>query len=56
MSSTYIIRHVKTKEQWKSSSGKTSWNKPGHAKSAFKGGAQESDGDIVYARTSWVEK
>lgn len=32
---TWIIRHKETKEVWTSSSGKSSWNKPGHAKSAW---------------------
>lgn len=32
---TYIIRHKETKELFKATSGKTSWKKPAHAKSAF---------------------
>lgn len=32
---TWIIRHKETKEVWTSSSGKSSWNKPGHAKSVW---------------------
>lgn len=33
--STFIIRNKETLEQWVASSGKRSWNKPNHAKSAF---------------------
>lgn len=33
--STFIIRNKSTLEQWVALSGKRSWNKPNHAKSAF---------------------
>ena len=34
--STWIIRHKDTKEQWYASSGKSSWKKINHAKSAWR--------------------
>lgn len=33
--STFIIRNKNTLEQWKAASGKSSWKKQNHAKSAF---------------------
>lgn len=35
MNTYWIIQHKETKEVWKAKSGKTSWNKQGHAKSAW---------------------
>jgi len=58
LNKTFIIRHKETKEQWTSSSGKSSWKQIGHAKSAFKGGATTSDKDVKYEAVggrSWKE-
>ena len=58
LNKTFIIRHKETKEQWTSSSGKSSWKQIGHAKSAFKGGATASDKDVKYEAVggrSWKE-
>lgn len=43
--STFIIRNKETLEQWVAYSGKNSWRKPNHAKSAFANSSSKTKRD-----------
>lgn len=53
---TYIIQKKLTGEQWVADSGKSSWKKPGHAKSAWKGSIRNIPEEFrLSTKYSWKE-